>query len=233
MAHLNWQGQGVAEFSAEPAVNLWLTKHDFQKSSRVINAIKLRTNTYPTRAVMSMIRKEGPAECRHCGDGIETLGHILGKCVHTKSSRIKRHNEIKDLIKARLAKDNPVMDEPELWADGERLKPDLVVKTNELGVLVLDVTVRYEHRDYLAKGAEKKIRKYTKLIEPLKRSWGVTKGEVVPIVVGSQGAIPADTKAALRKFGISSKKDILTISMIALRSSIEIANTFINDFARR
>lgn len=122
------------------------------------------------------------------------------------------------------------MDEPELWADGERLKPDLVVKTNERGVLVLDVTVRYEHRDYLAKGAEEKVRKYTKLLEPLMRSCGVTKGEVVPILVGSP---PADTKATLRKIGISSQKDLLTISIIALRSSIEIANTFTDDFARR
>lgn len=97
--------------------------------------------------------------CRACGEADETLGHILGQCITTKAKRIKRHNEIVNLLKERLAVKNRVMMEPTVTYQGERLKPDLVI-LNENRVLVLDVTIRYENKEYLAETAKEKTEKY-------------------------------------------------------------------------
>jgi hypothetical protein len=50
---------------------------------------------------------------------LETLGHILGQCTHTKSARIRRHDEIKDFIETAAQKVNSteVSKEPHLNLD--------------------------------------------------------------------------------------------------------------------
>ena len=59
--------------------------------------------------------------------------------------------------------------------DGELLRPDLVVKTNETEAAILDVTVRFERENYLKKAAEEKISKYKKLYSTIKREMGYRK----------------------------------------------------------
>ncbi|GAB0089653.1 hypothetical protein DMENIID0001_042310 [Sergentomyia squamirostris] len=93
----------------------------------------------------------------------ETLGHIMGICIHTKSRRIRRHNEIRDLITDGVASKDPgavLSKEPSLsLPDGARLQPDLVVKNRD-GVFVVDFTVRHEDGYGLARvhGQDIKIR---------------------------------------------------------------------------
>lgn len=50
---------------------------------------------------------------------------------------------------------------------------------------------------------------------------------VVPIVVEQRGAMPMDTVNSLKTSGIK-KPDRVTVSMLALRSSIEMANEFVD-----
>ncbi|XP_031788823.1 uncharacterized protein LOC116417835 [Nasonia vitripennis] len=118
-AEQKWQGQGVEEFAQDPVGNSWLQRYDLLPASRYIDAIKLRTNTYPTRALMKIIDGRVDSSCRKCQGSSETLGHILGRCRYTKDKRISRHNEIKDLLKARLAKNHQVMDEPQITVRGQ------------------------------------------------------------------------------------------------------------------
>ena len=128
-----------------------------------------------------------PSECRKYGAELENLPHILGQCVNTKSRRIKRHDDIKDFIKKKVAKNWQILDEPRLHLQGKLLKPDLVL-VNETGALVVDVTVCFEKGKYLADAAKEKIDKY-KVLGPLVSSmFNRTKVEVAPIVVGSRGA---------------------------------------------
>jgi hypothetical protein len=49
------------------------------------------------KATFTRARIKGDIACRKCCTEKETLGHILGQCIHTKKERIKRHNEIKRL----------------------------------------------------------------------------------------------------------------------------------------
>lgn len=67
----------------------------------------------------------------------------------------------------------------------------------------------------------------TEIAESIKQRLGCSAAEVLQIVVGCRGAIPGNTKENLRKLGLK-MHDLITISIIALRSSIEIANAFID-----
>ena len=112
-------------------------------------------------------------------------------------------------------------------AEGRVLKPDLVIKSQE-GVFVVDVTVRHEDGDYLRQARVSKLRKYEELLPDLQKRLKVTKGEVLPIVVGTRGVIPNDTIFNLKKLNIGDKGRLSTISNMALIASIEIYNIFMD-----
>ena len=73
-------------------------------------------------------------------------------------------------------------------AGGSLYKPDLVIKNGER-VLVVDVTVRYENKDYLAKAEKEKIEKYRPCLKALKELFNASGGEILPVVLGSRGTI--------------------------------------------
>jgi hypothetical protein len=50
----------------------------------------------------------------------------------------------------------------------------------------------------------------------------------LPIVIGTRGAMPKTTIAALEKLKITEKSALVTMSQIALRCSINIYNTFMD-----
>jgi hypothetical protein len=106
---------------------------------------------------------------------------------------------------------------------GEKLKPDLVIKNRE-GVFVVDVTVRHEDGDYLSRARDEKIAKYP----PQLRESSELRSEVQPIVVGTRGAMPPDTIRCLDILKLKTKARMKTISLIALRSSIEIYHGFLD-----
>ena len=93
---------------------------------------------------------------------------------------------------------------------------------------MVDVTVRHEDKDYLEEGKRSKIEKYTPLLQQLRdRLEGVT-AEVLPIVIGTRGALPTSTMEALDRLSINKRSDLLTISLMAFRKSIDIYNNFMD-----
>lgn len=109
------QGQGVRSFNNRES-NAWLRNPKLLKSPRYVDALKLRTNTFGTRMVLN---RANPIDtkCRRCGMQRETLGHILGMCIHTKNKKIKRHDEIKNLIAEKTSKRCSVFVEPTSESD--------------------------------------------------------------------------------------------------------------------
>lgn len=238
MAYLkNWarhesQGQGVMEFHNDPVANERLKRGDILKPSLIAKAIKLRTDTAGTRMAIrrdSSKKRAIPAECRKCGYERENLPHILGQCINTKNSRIRRHNEIKDIIRDDCAKRFRVLDEPRLYHDGRLYKPDLVIDLNEAGALIVDITVRYEKNTYLVDAGKEKRNKYDDLRRTVGELLNKKKVEIAPIVVGTRGALPVETRHSLKKLGINKKGKWLTIAMTALRHAILIIDKF-NDY---
>lgn len=61
----------------------------------------------------------------------ETLSHVLSMCAHIKNKRIKRHDEIKNLVVDRLSNKYPVFAEPTVYVNGELRKPDLSLNTRK------------------------------------------------------------------------------------------------------
>jgi len=129
--------------------------------------------------------------------------------------RIKRHDDIKNLIANRVDKNYTIFNEPTVNVRGELKKPDLVIK-DQRRLLVVNVTIRYENEASLRKAFKKKIDKYRETAEYIKNRTGCAEASVIPIVVGSRGTILKETVKNFKKLKIKNK-DILTISIIAYR----------------
>jgi hypothetical protein len=205
-------------FSRSRAGNVWLEEYNLLKLSRFIDALRLRTNTFDTRTVLARADKKIDVS-RRCRAQPETLEHILGLCQYTKGLRIKRHVEVKLILADNVRRSNEVFVEPTLKAGGNLLKPELI--------LVVDVTVHYENKDYLSKAEKEKVDKNLPCLKHLKEKFNVSRGEVLPVVLSTRGAITPNTENNLKLMGIS-KREIKTILMNILRSSIEMCNVFLD-----
>ncbi|KAG7196444.1 hypothetical protein KM043_000647 [Ampulex compressa] len=223
---LKSQGQGVKDFRNDKVGNCWLYQPTLLKSSRYIDALRLRSNTAGTKVALRRAHLVEDINCRHCRIQPETLGHVLGLCHFTKPLRIRRHDEIKNLIASKINRQYAVTVEPTIRTNQGLQKPDLIIQ-NEERVLIVDVSVRYENRDYLELARKEKLQKYNNLVDLLKTRFNKKGGQVIPIIIGSRGAIPAETKQCCRLLKLSAR-DVKTMSLIALRSSIEIFNLFID-----
>jgi hypothetical protein len=122
-------------------------------------------------------------------------------------------------------KEAVVTREPTPRSLGEALKPDLVVK-NKKGVFVVDITVRNEDGDYPRMGRGSKIEIYDCLLPDLPLRFDAEAAAVISIVIGARGAFPKETIEGLKKLNITDRKDLLTMSLISFRKSIEIYYSF-------
>jgi hypothetical protein len=231
-ASLKSQGKAVQAFRDDRISNAWLINPKILGPSRQITALKMRANVAADRASLSRAKLRDDINCRKCRVLKETPGHIIGQCASTKKERIGRHDEIKDLILKKIVendKEAVVTREPTLLSpQGGVLKPDLVVKNQE-GVFVVDITVRHEDEGYLQTGWRSKIDKYTPLLPDLLKKYDdVGKGEVLPIVIGTRGALPKQTVEALDKLRIKARKDLLMVSLMSFRRRIEIYTNFMD-----
>lgn len=215
--------------------NAWLYNPTLLKPCRFITVLKMRTNTTANKTVLHRADLAANVKCRKCKAQPETLAHILGQCTVMKEHTIRRHDEIKDLIIDKIVKwdkEVAVTREPAFAIPlGGNLKPDLVVQSQK-GVLVVDITVRHEDNDYLAQGHKEKIEKYSRLLPHLRHELGAVSAEVLP-VVGARRAMPKETVKNLAKLKITDRKTLVTISMIALRNSIEQYHMFMDYDAPR
>jgi hypothetical protein len=107
------------------------------------------------------------------------------------------------------------------------LKPDLVV-VDQNRVHVVYVTVRPKDTGYLDEGYKSKVEKYTPLLEIFAEQLNVERGRVLPLVVRTRGSMQKTTTDSLRENNINDRGSSITISLLALRNSIEIYHTFMD-----
>jgi hypothetical protein len=223
------KGKAVLNFQDDLIGNCWLYKPDLLKPCRYTTALRLRSGTTGDRVTLNTIVPQTSVACRRCGAQLETLAHVLGQCSHMKSIIIKRHYSISYFVSSVTARRDEVrvIEEPTIETPGGTLKPDLVI-IHQKRVHVVDVTVRHEDVGYLQQGFNKKITKYTPLLRLLGDKYNADPGRVLPIVIGARGAIPKTTIASLEELGVSDKGSLITIALLALRSSIEIYLAFLD-----
>jgi hypothetical protein len=142
---------------------------------------------------------------------------------------INRHDSIRNFVSSTAARkiDATIIEEPSIKTPVGTLKPDLVI-LHQKRVHVVDITVRHEDVGYLQQGHNDKVQKYSPLLQILAKKHDVEPGMVLPIVVGARGAMPKLTIEALEELGICDGGSLITIALLALRSSIEIYHAFLD-----
>jgi hypothetical protein len=223
-------GKQTTLFADDPYGNCWLYNPTLLKPSRFLTSLRLRSGTTADRITMNRARPQTTIKCRKCKEKNETLAHILGQCTATKNSRIRRHDEIRDFVAKNLAtktNEYQVIEEASVETPLGTLKPDLVVIHRDR-VLVIDITVRHEDKGYLEGGYNSKVSKYTPLIPQLASTLKTKPGRVLPIVIGTRGAIPPCTMQSLIDLHITEKRDYITLALLALRNSVEIYHNFLD-----
>jgi hypothetical protein len=230
---LNAQGRGASSFFDSRISNVWLFHSNFLSESRFINALKLRTDTLGTRVALRREDSSRSDICRRCLSDRETLGHVLGQCVHGKSRYIGRHDEVRDLLVAELDRgagaDHAVAVEQSFSVPRDHptypalLRPDIVVRRGGCAY-ILDVSVRLEDGRSLSAAHAEKVSKYACLRSVVAEFFGVSRrAEVLPVIVGMRGALPKATLSGLRTLGINHVPFLRTVSASCLRSSLDQA----------
>jgi hypothetical protein len=228
---LQSKGKAVQSFVDDRYGNAWLYNPTLLKPSRFLSALRLRGGMTSDKVTMSKITPQTTVKCRKCKLQNETLAHILGQCMYTKVQRIRRHNEIRDIVSHKLAKqkgDVRIIEEANIpTPQGNILKPDLVV-VSQGRVHVIDVTIRHEDEGYLEEGFRSKTAKYSPLLESLAVQLQAAPGRVLPLVVGTRGCMPKKTLESLQTLNIEDRSSYITIALTALRHSIETYHAFID-----
>ncbi|KFQ55926.1 hypothetical protein N334_00018, partial [Pelecanus crispus] len=149
-----------------------------------------RANVFPTREFLARGRQDTSIKaCRHCQAENETCSHIIGYCPAVQDARIKRHNNICELLMEEAKrKEWVVFQEPLLRdAQNELFKPDLIF-VKEDKAIVVDVTIRYEFTETtLAEAAIEKVNKYKHLREQIQEITNVTNIKFMGFPLGARG----------------------------------------------
>ena len=211
------------------------------KGARYVQAVQLLSGNLPTR--MAMHRGHSSdldlVSCRRCpraANQRETVAHVLNGCPWGHSRWIARHDAVVRKIAQALEKDPEmrVIIEPRLCVDQEGLEPDLVVVHEEF-VRVVEVTVPHDHshaslderyrakRDkYSARAVRNEIR------ERLAPSVDLSNVVVIPVVVGSRGAIFGLTQNSLKLLKIW--KYTRSLQCLIISHGVTLFNNFSNEY---
>lgn len=231
---LESQGRGVKNFRNDSISNDWIQCYRRIPHRKLLTAIQLRANVYPTREFLGRGRGDDCVKfCRHCEMDLESCGHIIGFCPVTKDARIKRHNRICDrLCDEAIKRDWVVFKEPHLKdATRELFKPDLIF-VKEGRALVVDVTVRYEAaKTTLEAAAAEKVDKYKHLEPEVKSLTNATDVVFMGFPLGARGKFYKGNFDLLETLGLPKTRQISvakTLSTYALTSSVDIVHMFVS-----
>uniref|UniRef100_A0A8C0TZ11 Reverse transcriptase n=1 Tax=Cyanistes caeruleus TaxID=156563 RepID=A0A8C0TZ11_CYACU len=226
------QGRGITHFENDSISNAWLTSYRAIHHRKLITALQLRANVYPTREFLARGRDgQYIKSCRHCKAENETCSHIIGKCPITQDARIQRHNKICDLLtNIAQRKDWTVFHEPHIRdSNGQLFKPDLIfVKDNQ--AQVVDVTVRYESENCtLENAAKEKVTKYQHLEKEIQELTNAQQIDFIGFPLGSRGKWYPGNNTLLETLGLSKReleRTSKTLASRALESSVDIIHIF-------
>uniref|UniRef100_A0A3Q0RT10 Reverse transcriptase domain-containing protein n=1 Tax=Amphilophus citrinellus TaxID=61819 RepID=A0A3Q0RT10_AMPCI len=226
------QGVGVAVFEDDKISNHWLRDPGGFgiRESEVTLFLQLRSNTLPTRLTEMRNLGPGPADatCRLCGQEVESMRHLIGRCASLKDNRIKSHNNVCDFLAREMESCGWSVRRELRWPsdDGSTLAPDMVLLKGARAV-ILDVTIRFEVSvDDLADAAMAKARKYERLrpvIQRLRPS--LTKIDSVGFPLGARGKWYRKNGNLLVDMGMTRARAKQVAVILSRRAVIYTANT--------
>ena len=201
----------------------------FEKRERESLVVPAQNKSIRTNLVKAKIEKsQGNSLCRVCRKVDESIDHIVSGCSKLAQKEYKkRHDNLGKLVHRKLARkctfearDKWYKHEPEsvleneyyniLWDFSiqtdhvtEARRPDLVlVDKMERICKIIDFTVRGDSR--IEEKEKDKIEKYQDLGRELQKIRNV-EVKIIPLVVGSLGAIPKQFGNRLKQIGITAR----------------------------
>ena len=227
----------------------WLQNGDLKRETEnlIVAAqnLSIRANLVKAR----IDKSQGDSLCRICRKVDESIDHIASGCSKLAQKEYKRrHDNLGKIVHWKLTRkcnfeagDKWYEHEPESVLENEDYKilcdfsiqtdviearrPDLVVVDNkERSCKIIDFAVPGDSR--IEEKEKDKIEKYQELGRELQKIWNV-KVKIIPLVVGSLGAIPKQFGNRLKQIGIAVgtaqvQKTVLLGTARILRKVLEI-----------
>ena len=169
----------------------------------------LRIQILPYGQSLIQGRRKSISSCRACGEGTETISHILKNCRSTTHMCIRRHNIEIDVVKKRIRKEGyVVLNKPRMVSHekDQLLRPGLCAK-NDGKAMVLDAHVPYKtSAKLLAIARNDKIKKYAPHGDVFRRYLGCDDRKVDGVVVGARRAITQQMAAMLSVLGLGPER---------------------------
>ena len=228
----------------------WLQNGDLKRETESL-IVAAQNQSIRTNLVKAKIDKsQGDLLCRLCKKADESIDHIGSGCSKLAQKEYKRrHDNLGKIVHWKVAKEcrfevvsKWYEHEPESVLENEDYKilwdfsiqtdhviearrPDLVVvDKKERTCKIIDFAVPGDSR--IEEKEKEKIEKYQDLGRELKKLWNV-RMKIIPLVVGSLGAIPKQFDKRLKDIGISVgigqvQKTVLLGTARILRKVLEI-----------
>ena len=228
----------------------WLQNGDLKRETESL-IVAAQNQSIRTNLVKARIDKsQGDSLCRMCRKVDESIDHIVSGCSKLAQKEYKRrHDNLGKIVHWKLAikfnfeaGDKWYEHEPESVLENEDYKilwdfsiqtdhviearrPDLVVvDKKERSCKIIDFAVPRDSR--IEEKEKDKIEKYQELGRELQKIWNV-KVKIIPLVVGSLGAIPKQFGNRLKQIGIAVgtaqvQKTVLLGTAGILRKVLEI-----------
>ena len=150
-------------------------------------------------------REKSIPSCRACGEGTETISHIIQNCRSTTHMCIRRLNMVIDVVKKRLWKEEyVVLNKPRVVSHekDQLLRPGLCAKKDGKA-MVLDAHVPYEtSAKRLAIARSDKIKKYAPHGDGFRKYLGCDNLKFDWVAVGARRAITQQMASKLSMLGL-------------------------------
>ena len=231
-------GKPLVEFIQNPSGQLWMTgRSSIVSGKNFRQMVKLRIGRLPTLENCNRGR-DVDKKCRKCGRVNETLQHITQGCHYTHFTRMSRHDSIVMLIQNKsIELGYEVLCEPVFEISDRKLKPDLVIVTNEV-INVIDVSIvsenmKFRHSEEPAtlEGAWNFKRAYYEkevLSTKLKNTFGKESVWYGAIIISTRGIWCAKNDETLKQLKIpTSTKELLVVR--CMERTIKIWNHFMKE----
>ena len=214
----------------------WLQNGDLKRETESL-IVAAQNQSIRTNLIKARIEKsQGNSLCRVCKKVDESIDHIVSGCSKLAQKEYKRrHDNLGKIVHWKLARncnfeagDKWYEHEPEIALENENYKilwdfsiqtdhviearrPDLVlVDKKERSCKIIDFAVPRDSR--IEEKEKDKIEKYQDLGRELQKIWNV-KAKIIPLVVGSLGAIP-------KQFGNRMKQIDITVGTAQVRKTV-------------
>ncbi|KAK3592171.1 hypothetical protein CHS0354_000078 [Potamilus streckersoni] len=231
------QGNGVCNYMTTDkqrrvqSTNMWLKNPNILREKEYTDAIRIRTNTFPTRVTANrgIRRHTAKINCRHCKAPGETICHVLCACPWTLPLRVKRHDKIVQLLVEQLKRGGfCVMEEPHYRVLGSLYKPDLVT-TKGGRSWIIDPTIIWEGNDLgdrSVKANRTKAQKYDCLRDLVATQTNTVCEGAYGLVLGVRGTIPSVAEDVLRMLSLDTKEFKNRLVEWTLRMSARIMRAY-------